>query len=565
MPRAPAKPWSTTKASRRVLSPDERWAAEIRERVLADCHPFQRRAVEDPSRRYSMCIGRGGTKTTTFRARGILKVTSIRRAEVLYLATTKPHAKKLNWDKLEDANEFYGLELRFNKTELTATCARTGGIYAMSGMEDDADLERYRGYPFNEVQVDECASHLPERVDRLVYRIVGPRLGERNGCIGLGGTPGHLLRGLFYDVTRPGSPKHTPFCDVESALVAEATEGKRRGWSSHAWSLADVVSLPNAAVLYPALVANWQEALIEKEEEQWSDENPIWMREYLGLWAADDTDTVFRYRPHRDGQPWNQWDPFGDHKLEGIQQLRAAIAQLREMGLADLRYVVPADMGHTDPFALNVLAFSPTDPERRIFHVMAFERTGMYARQIAELVIGADAVERTLRNQPHEPLGGILGETGWPDAMVLDSDGAHIDELSKVYGIRFKKADRNPNYKHGAVELTNGDLVDGRLKILKGSQLEQQLQQLQWKEDVNGRVRENKAQANHSTDTLIYGRKEVAGLFEGGLVTTDAPPPSRPYADPQGLDAEPGGAAAGDRELAGMMSGAEFVDAWGNG
>lgn len=563
MPRGRAAPHSKVKAERRVLSPDDTWAAAIRERILADCHPWQRAAVEDPARRYSMLIGRGGTKTTTFRARGAKKVTSIRRAEVLYLATTREHARELNWDKLKDANEHYGLELNFNESRLVATCRRTGGRYVMSGMEDDRDLERYRGKPFDEVQIDEAASHDPDRLARAIYRIFGPRLGERGGCLGLGGTPGIHLRGPFFDATRIGSAQHTPYADRDKVT-------KRGVWSSHAWSLADIVALPGAATKYPALVALWAEALLEKAENGWSDDNPVWMREYLGLWADDDTGRVFgsfrAYLP--DGTTeWNIWDPFGDVPLAGIQALEAAIAKLREMGLKDLHYVVPADSGHTDPFACSALAFSPTDPQRRIFQVMDFEQTQMHAKPVAELLIGPEAVERVVRNLPMEPLGGVLGVTGWPDGMVMDTDGTMLDELGKVYGLRFLKADRNAGNKAGGIALTNGDFHEGRLKLIKDSAAHKQCEQLQWRENRFGQVKEDPRQANHSSDTIVYGRKLIANLFDSGAVdqgvaavpvaagVTRAPPP-------QPIEPDPGISTSGEYE--GLLAGPEYVDVWGN-
>lgn len=555
-------PHEKVKAARRVLSPDEKWAATIRERILADCHPWQRDAVEDPSRRVSMLVGRGGAKTTTMRARAAIKLTSILRADMTYLATTEDHARELNWDPLQAMNDHYGLELRFLKSELTATCARTGARYVMGGMETDADIERYRGKSRHEFQVDEAASHNKARLEKLFDQIVGPRLGDKKGCIVLGGSPGHDLSGEFYDATRPGSPKHTAYSDRDKAGYV------RRYWSSHAWSLSQVCELPDAATLYPALVALWEEALLEKAEKQWSDENPIWMREYLGLWAADHTGRVFKYWPTRDGVPWNQWDPFGEVPLEGIQALRAAIAKLGELGLKDLHFVAPGDMGHSDPFALNMLAFSPTDPQRRIWHVMSFERTGMYARPIAELLAGPEAVARMLRGESIEPLGGVLGVTGWPDGMVMDSDGATLAELKNVYGLAFDKAEREANYKKGAIELVNGDLVDGRIKVIKGSPLEAQLQQLQWREDQFGRVKEDPRQANHSTDTLVYGRKRIATLFASGAVeqSTDQPRPATtvvPTRPPDPLpDPLPG--IGSDREYERLLASPEYVDVWGN-
>lgn len=557
MARSRAKPHERKQAERRVLSPDESWATAIRERILADCHPWQRDAVLDPWRRVSLLVGRGGAKTTSMRARAAIKLTSIRRADLLYLAVTQDHAHELNWEPLQEMNEHYGLELRFVKSELTATCARTGARYVMNGMETDADIEPYRGKSRHELQVDECASQNKARLDKLLNSIIGPRLGDKKGCIVLGGTPGHDLSGEFYDATRPGSPRHAAYADRDKPGY------ERRYWSSHAWSLAQVAALPGAAGLYPALVALWAEALLEKAEKGWSDDHPLWMREYLGLWAADFTGRVFQYHPSA-----NQWDPFDGQKIEGVPGLRLAIAKLREQGVRDLHFVMPADGGHSDPFAMNLLAFSPTDLQRRIWHVMFLERTGWYARLAAELVAGPESVERILRGQPLEPLGGVLGETGWPDASVMDSDGSTLAELKNVYGLSFKKADREANAKKGKIELVNGEFHDKRLYIIKNSPLEEQLQQLQWKEDINGRLKEDPRQANHSTDTLIYGRDEIAILFESGVVERGAAPPSAPGGSPPQPalappDPPPGIGTGG--EFDSLLAPPGFVDVWGNG
>jgi len=553
-----AAPHSRTKAERRVLSPDEQWAAEIRDRIIADCHPFQRDAVLDPSRRVSLLAGRGGAKTTTMRARAGIKVTSIRRAEILYLATTKPHAKKLYWDKLQDMNELYGMELRFRDSDLTATCAKTGGRIEMSGMEDAADIRRYRGYPFDEVQVDEGSLHDRKLLESLLFEVIGPRLGERNGCIVIGGTAGHELKGEFYDATRPGSSRQTPYADRDKP------DYEPRYWSSHYWTAEMVCALPNARALYPAIVANWEEQLKEKEEQQWSDEHPIWLRESKAQWASDDTNMVFQYKPFAtDGTtPWNQWDPFDDHKLEGVQALEAAIAKLRDMGLRDLRFVYSGDMGSTLPYALNVFAFSPKDPQRRIWHVMPFERTRMHARPIAELHLGPEATERVFRGGQVEPLGGAMGLTGWPDGMIMDTDGATLDELRNTYAISYKKAERNPHYKRGAIALVNGELLDGRIKIIKGSPLEDQITSLQWRENSHGHVEEDPRQASHSTDCLVYGRKLIAGLFDSGAVEQEAKPePGGPPQLPAPAPPPPPDPGIASDPLRVPL---HFTDPWGN-
>ncbi len=554
-------PWSRTKARRTALSPDLRWAAEITRRILWDTHPWQRDGVLDPSKRVSLLVGRGGAKTTTKRARALIKLITLRRQKLGYAAGSKEQARFLNWDKLKEACEAYEIrttvtstvskqpDLHLLDSSMIATCNRTGSQYNLRGVEDAKDAEKFRGYPQAEFQVDECGSMPPKLLEYLVDSCVAPRLGEaltipadwlaflageddldllpefheeRGGAIVLGSTPPSVLRGMFYEVTRHGSTQHRPYAKRNEFEDWD-------GWSSHSWTLKDVVDLPDAEQRYPALVANWRTALRNKREKGWADDHPVWMREYLGRWAADNTATVFRYKPHaEDGSVWNEWAPHGDRYLDGLAGLRAALEAL-PADLGAWHHIVAMDMGTRDPFACNVFSFAPRDPAKRIIHTFAFEKQGMHAKPIAELLIGPNL-------NPEKP-EGLFGIIGWPDGMVIDSDQALIDELANVYGIRCKKAEKKADYKFGAIELVNGDLLEGRIWILKGSPLATQVGELQWKPDEYGNPREDKAQANHSTDCLVYGRREIANLFESGAVEGGGTPvPSGAYQDPLGLD-----------------------------
>lgn len=555
--RRPAKPHSKAKAARRVLSLDEQWALGIKERLIADAHPWQRDAILDPSQLISMLVGRGGGKTTTARARAIIKLTSIRKAKLVYIATTRSQAEELMWGPLKDTIEYLGLtsDFLFNESKLRCTCVRTGATYRLVGADDKREIEKLRGQPFDEVQVDEGASYVPMLLENLLDRIIGPRIGERNGTILLFGTPGHILRGPFYDATRPGSDQHRPYADRDKPEYLDWDN-----WSSHAWSLKMVVELPEAATKYPALCALWAKALRDKKRKAWSDTHPIWMREYLGLWAADDTDTVFQYRPHivveLDGEQvsklWNRWEPerVGPMKFARLPEERS-----------DWHFVIACDKGFSDEFAINVYAFSPTDPDRRIYHVYAFERVKMYARLVAELLLG--------EKLDHAKPAGLLGAIGtWPDGMVADADEAFLAELTNVYGLQMAKAEKRSDYKFGAIELVNGDLVDGRIAVLAGSPLEVQLQQLQWKENEFGVRKEDKAQANHSTDTLVYGRKLISDLFETGAVVYEATTDTTAgaYSDPMKLGADedeiPGESTD---EFGSLLSDASYDEMFGNG
>lgn len=525
-------PYQQLSSNRRAdsrLSAVEEWGREIVEALLASCHPQQRQFVEDPHRRVSALVGRGGGKTTAFKAKALCKLVTARRARIAYLAMSRPHAEELLWEPLkhtcDELNLVVGKDVLLNETKLKLTILRTGGEIKLLGADDSKEVEKLRGRPFHLVGLDEAASHKNELVEALLHRIVGPRLGDYGGSFLLFGTPGHLLTGEFYDATVPGGQRHRPY-----ELRERPEYASWLSWSSHSWALDDP-----AAQEIPALRNLWAEAIITKRDNQWSDEHPIWQREYLGHWAADDTDTIFKFRP-----AVNEWSPHGSSKPDGLLSLKAAKAALPPR--PDWSYAFGFDMGHSDPFCLQVFAYSPSDPSRTIYHVYEFEQTQMYARLIAQLLLGTDADSPT-GCQSHDSPTGVLGVTGWPDGMVADLThlgGAVLDELRNVYGIAIGAAEQKPGQRFATVELFNGDLVDGRLKILKGSRLAEQLASLQWTQDEFGQLRWPKGRPDHATDAAIYCRRLIAKLFELSAppVSATRQPEPEPFSSSAGGETE---------------------------
>ena len=448
------------------------------ERLAADCHPAQRAFVLDPGRRVAAIVGRGGGKTTGGRARLMRRLLLTPRARCVYITKTRSAGEDLLWQPLKTLIERMGIDARWNETKLRVVLPHNGASLRIVGADDKHEIDKLRGQPFHEVHLDETATLGATVVSHLVYRIIGPRLGDYGGCLVMYGTPGQALAGPFYDVTRPASEIGRPWVDRDKPEF----DGWL-GWSVHQWNLQD------AAPHVSAIARLWEEALREKRANGWTDDNPVWRREYLGFWAADDTETVFRYRPHifgddasaagvAEGAAWNQWDPPRDPSTK--------IAKLPD-GDHEWRYVYGMDLGHSDPFALEVFAYSLTD--KTLYHVFEYEKRGMYARTIAALLLGEGL-------DTDEP-GGVIGATGWPDAMDADTAGLGgqlLDELRNVYGLDVQAAEKKN--KHDAIELFNGDLVDGRIKILKGSVLEQQLQHLQWAVDTAGQLKEDRSARN---------------------------------------------------------------------
>lgn len=496
---------------RKLAAQDTAKWAELAMRVVDDCHPEQRDWALDPARYSVALVGRGGGKTTGGRARLARRMLTTPGAKCFYLAKTRDHAERLMWNPLKELFSRLGfrtgVDVVYNETKLRCTLPKTGATLQLWGADKPGYVEALRGESYHEVGIDEAAIHSDALLTNLIRSIIGPRL---LGALWLIGTPGRILKGLFYEVSRRGSKLSRPWKERDQFPGW-------KGWSLHKWSLKSAIEA-TADRPIATLVELYQIQLDEIATQGLSDENPIKRREYDGEWAADDTINVYRYRIHSEGELWNQWDP------ERIPPF--GIAKLPEER-DDWAHVITMDLGFSDPTTINVLAFSPSDPTRTIYHRLCFEAKEMYAQPIAHKLVGPE--------MNHEDPDGIIGAIGsWPNGMVADS--AHqmaqaiLAELANVYGINIEPAVKGFKYKIGAIELVNGDLVDGRIKVLKDSKLEEELLDLQWAESKTGEPMERKDQPNHHCDGLIYGRALISRLISAGMVAAepkverDAPP-----------------------------------------
>ena len=546
----PQLPWSAEKHRRGVYARDPEWAREAIDKLIDACHPKQRDAALDPSSWVAAVVPRGGGKSTTALVRSIKTMAGRPEALVVYLATTKGQAVDILWRKVKKALAAVALDVRFSETEKTVTLIKNGSVLKLAGADDDAEVNKLRGFQIAGIVIDEAAFHSTERIAYIIDEAVGPRL---RGWVMMISSPGRVLAGTFYEATRPGGD-HSPY--------GEPREEGWLGWSSHHWTLEEAAAFVEArGDTDSELCGAWVEAQRKKRAKKWGNDNPIWMREYLGIWVSDDTDLIFKYRPQllgeaaaerkvASGTDWNQWDP----PRRGALKIAELPAWLGDDWLFALAYdkgsgrkvedekADDKDKSRQDAFAVNAFVFSPSDPQKRILHVYCGEFVGFYARLFAELLVGdTDAYKRDGTYGE----GSLFGVLGYPLGIVGDADATFIAELFRVYGIGSVEAKRQREQKHGAIELCNGDFVDGRIKVLKGSKLESQLQQVQWKADEFGGLTENKSQANNSTDCLVYGRKLIAHLFESG-VAGDAKPapdvaraPASPRRQPVALPDEP--------------------------
>ena len=465
--------------AQRASSSSQRRREELAKRVLAQCHPAQCDFATDPAKWLCLLTPRGAGKTIAGAVRFLLGMLGGPDRACFYFATTRTQSKRLMWAPLKAMNKRFGLGATFNETTLRMVLPN-GSWIVLCSADKVKDLEQYRGLTYYCAGIDEAASYSDRLLDYLMDEVLGART---IGSMWLMGTPGKVLRGSFYEKTRDGSTESRPY--------SKRNEPEYRdweGWSFHWWST------EYAAQFVPAIAELWEAQLELIRVRKWGPEHPVRRRELGGNWAADDTENVYAYLAHKHGKPWNQWDPEKDS---------FGVAILPEGH--EWSFTIGMDLGHSDDLTIEANAFSPTYP--CVLHCYEHVAKGMYARALAQLLIGHDL--------DRENPGGLLGRIGEPAAWRCDDahlGGMVLDELSEVYGITIEAAKRKD--KLDAIELYNGDLVDGRHKVMRGSKLEEQLASLQWEEKPDGSVQEAKSQPNHATDGNLYGVREAMRLWQ---------------------------------------------------
>lgn len=485
------------RAAEREKAQDDNQFGRKAQVVLDQLMPMQRELALDDHKRIGLLTpGRNG-KTFAVRARLFRGALSMRNFFGLYIGLTRVKAEQEMWNGssgIINICEKLGLKdpiVKFDRQKLIFTVPSMGSTILLGGADDMKAIESYRGGPgYNEVWIDEAKSHPRDLLKELIDEILVPRINARFGVLGLCGTPGNILDTLFYEITHHGSEMSIPFGEENPITDLK--------WSMHRWNLS-----MNTSPVPGTDMKLWDLALLEKKSKEWTDQTPTWMREYLGLWAADSTDFCYRFKPYTDdGAEWNLWtpQPTGDNPfgLPRVAKLPTGDAAIK------WKFAIGIDLGSVDPCAIEVFAFAAET--RRIYHVHEWYRQTLDVDVLAEALVGAIKLTQHYADYPI----AIVGDTAHMGATILE-------QIRTKTGHRVEPAVKAD--KFGFVALTNDDLVDGRLKVKRGSELAAQMAVLQW--DESGK-RENKAQRNDACDASIYARGAITRYINH----------SEPLADP---------------------------------
>jgi hypothetical protein len=457
----------------------DRNRARARE-MLRSLHPVQKALVTDPAPHISGLCPRRAGKSYAAAAAALITGEAKPGSICLIISLNLKQLKRLYWaggpSGLFTLDKKFGLGLKFNGTELRWEHSN-GSIGYLLGCDDADQLEVIRGLEADLYIVDECKSFAPKMLERLIDDIIDPQRETRNGRLILIGTPGNHPSGPFYQATCPRAVDQ----DGRPYLIhASTTDDWNRTaesdllWSAHTWTLQDNVAAP----------WQWNGALRKKRSKRWTDDDPVWQREYLGKWTNVTEGTVYRYA-----------DMLPTGKVSWVPSR----TDTNPTGLppegAPWHLIGGLDLGFNEPTAFVIAGYSQRLQELR--HVWDVSTQHMLVPDVADMIRTAQARFGRL-----EHIYADMGNLGKMIVETLMKEGFPLERAEK-------------REKNDFIELLNGSFYRGEVKIIEDSRpnsLHNQLITNQWALGDNsfadlaraGRLVEDKSVPNDTADAFLY-------------------------------------------------------------
>jgi hypothetical protein len=442
--------------------------------LMSGLHEKQRAFVESTHKRKTACCGRRSGKTVGV-GRMLLAAAEMHpkgdREEapiVGYVAPTKNQAKRLMWGRLQTIAKKHGIPLVWNSTDLIATHANGSQIW-MLGADNARDIERMRGFAFELIVIDE-AQAIGMHLKYLVEEIIDPALEDYDGTLAMTGTPNAGCSGLFHDLTNSDEYAHS--------------------WERHHWTVLDNSKFPrwSGSRRWREMARQHLEA--KRRKWNWDEDNPSYLREWLGKWIKDFSKLMYKYSAELNG--YDGAPPKG----------------------FDWRYIIGVDLGYDDPFAIVVIAYTEELPD--VYQVYEFRDSGLIPSEWAEKV---EEVRQRFRT----------------DYIVVDSGGlgrSIIEEWRKRHNIPCIAARKTEKFEFAT--LLNDDMQRGRIHVIDGGILANEMSALQLFDNTRrtsggfaaqGRPMEDPQYMNHCCDAFLYSWREARHWLHKDADNDDKPTP----------------------------------------
>lgn len=390
-----------------------RLAQALREQMF----PKQRAFFEDPARRkVGFCTRRAG-KTIGVGHDGTATLLENPNALLLYMAQTLEACRTYIWRELKMLVAKYNLPFEFNENSLTMKHTRGTGMLILKGADNEKAVDKLRGPKWLRVYLDE-SGHFGAFMENLIVEVIGPALRDQNGTLILIGTAGRKQEGLFYEAAH-GIRKNSDGTPI---------------FKVHRWSLQDNPFLSEDAKNMDLIMA----------EEGFTAEDPRFLREYMGVWAASDTERVWSgYSAKKnDCEVFAGSDLPREHKWE---------------------FLIGADFGWADENALVVLAYARTT--KTIYVLESWGKARCFTDEIAAKMMEFRGKYGARR---------IVGDCGSHGGVIIQK------QLARDYGIYVEAAKKTEKYTY--IEFMNSALRRGDLLIARGDAVAKEFLEVAWDE-----------------------------------------------------------------------------------
>lgn len=399
-------------------------------------------------------------------------------ARVVIIARVRRQAKGTYWSDLKQFCRDFEIKAEFRKNELECELPN-GSTIQLSGADTAEEIDKHRGQRYDLICVDECKSYSDELLREMIKEVLEPATLAKRGTLVLIGTPGAIPKGLFYDLT-DGRQSDKPRLDVRPWGKRE-TWGRPFYWSSHHWHTRDL------AEGRPEMAHIWLDALAAKEAQQIPDDDPSWLREYLGIWAVDLSAMVFAYNgciDEKTGKNWCEWVPVKQCPEHTAGEEHCHTCQWGLPHGHEWKYVLGLDIGYDDDCGFVVAAWSKTWP------VLIFVHSEKHPKLVVE------EIATHCRELEARFPGGFtsrIADRGGLGKMVVES-------LGRTYGIHFEAAAKSE--KHDYIKLQNSDMQCRRIQAHPQSELVEEWKTCQWADSDHKEYDPNCD--DHASDAALY-------------------------------------------------------------
>lgn len=413
--------------------------------------------INDPARYLVAQTSRRGGKTTGLAIRFYKTLAKYPKSQCIYLSLTRDSSFEIMWPVLLEMNDKYDLGCVFTESTLTMKHPN-GSKLKLMGADMKNFIKRLKGRKYPGVAIDEGQDFGPH-LQSLIDDVLTPSIADYvDGWLAVTGTPGPVPRGYFFDIT----------------------QGRKYGYSYHAWTLLDNPYMPEPEKFIADL-------MIKRE---WPSDHPTLLREWRNKWVLDVESLWIRYN-----EKINHYTELPKYKK--------------------WNYLLGIDLGFKDADALAVLAWSEEENCTYLVEEVITKKQG-----ITELV---NQVETLCKKYSF-------------DKMVIDEGGLGkkiAEEIRRQKSIPVQQADKA--LKQQNVEFLNDALRLGRFKAKSASQFAQDsyMVQIDWEKSRPDKIIVKKIPHSDIIDAVLYAFKESPAF------TYQAPVKRVVYGSKEWVEAQP--------------------------